>query len=79
MRRAAYSFLSNIAEGNAKIHYKDRCNFFNIAQGSLVESDCFAEIALELKYINNQDYLRLSELINKRSYLLVKFIKSQKP
>jgi len=77
MRRSAYSFLANIAEGNAKKFYRDRCNFLNIAQGSLVELDCFAEIALELNYINNQDYLRLLELINKCGYLLKHFIDSQ--
>ncbi|MFA4834070.1 MAG: four helix bundle protein [Patescibacteria group bacterium] len=77
MRRAAYSFLSNIAEGNAKKTHKDRCNFFNIAQGSLIELDCFAEISCELKYINEQDYLTLLELINKCGYLLKHFIDSQ--
>lgn len=78
MRRAAYSFLANIAEGNSKKHYKDRCNFFNVAQGSLTELDCFAEIAFELKYIIEQDYKKLLEYINKNGYLLTKFIKSQK-
>lgn len=77
MKRATYSFLANIAEGNTKNHYKDRCNFFNIAQGSLTELDCFAEIAYELKYINENDYKKLLELINKCHYLLLQFIKSQ--
>lgn len=78
MRRAAYSFVANIAEGNSKNSKKDRCNFFNIAQGSLNELDCFAEIAYELKYINENNYNKLLELINKCGYLIVKFIKSQK-
>lgn len=78
MRRAAYSLLANIAEGNAKNHDKDRRNFFNIAQGSLTELDCFSEIAHELKYINEQNYKELLEQINKTGYLLAKFIKSQK-
>jgi len=78
MRRSAYSILANIAEGNSKRHTKDRCNFFNIAQGSLNELDCFSEIAFELKYINQKDYTILLELINKSGYLLTKFIKSQK-
>lgn len=77
MRRSAYSFLANIAEGNAKKHIKDRCNFFNIAQGSLIELDCFAEISFELKYININDYQKLSELINKCGYLLLKLINAQ--
>ncbi|MEA2088530.1 MAG: four helix bundle protein [Patescibacteria group bacterium] len=78
MRRASYSVLANIAEGNAKNHSKNRINFFNIAQGSLVEIDCFAELAYELKYITDNEYEQLLELINKVSYLLSKFIKSQK-
>ena len=77
MRRASYSFLANIAEGNAKKQHKNRKNFFNIAQGSLIELDCFAEIAHNLNYINNQEYQKLLELINKCGYLILKFIKSQ--
>ncbi|OGF26403.1 hypothetical protein A2331_05715 [Candidatus Falkowbacteria bacterium RIFOXYB2_FULL_34_18] len=77
IRRCAYSFLANIAEGNSKKHHKDRCNFFNIAQGSLVELDCFSEIAYELKYIDKENYKKLLELINKNGYLLMKFTKSQ--
>lgn len=76
-RRASSSVLANIAEGNAKITKKDRCNFFNIAQGSLVELDCHSEIAYSLKYINDNDYKILLELINKTSFLLMKFINSQ--
>lgn len=77
MRRSAYSFVANIAEGNAKRYFKDRLKFSNIAEGSLVELDCFAEIAFELKYLNKDNYLDLLELINKCSYLLIRFIKSQ--
>lgn len=77
MRRSAYSILANIAEGNSKVHKKDRCNFFNISQGSLAELDCFTEIAYELKYITEDEYKNILELINKVSYLLLKFIKSQ--
>ena len=77
MRRSAYSFLANIAEGNAKLGARDRNNFFNIAKASLIELDCFAELAFELKYIKKEDYDKLLELINKGSYLLPQFIKSQ--
>lgn len=77
MRRAAYSFIANIAEGNAKTSKKDRINFFSIARGSLSELDCFAELALELKYIEENNYKLLIELINKSGFLLNKFIISQ--
>jgi four helix bundle protein len=78
MRRASYSLLSNVAEGNTKNHLKDRCNFFNIAKGSLVELDCFSEIAFELGYIKKEVYNKIIENINKTAYLLNKFIGSQK-
>ncbi|MEK7511921.1 MAG: four helix bundle protein [Patescibacteria group bacterium] len=78
MRRAAYSILANIAEGNSKRHYKDRCRFFNIAVGSLNELDCFIEIAHELKYLNDENNKKLLEYINKTGHLLHKFIYSQK-
>ena len=78
MRRAAYSFIANIAEGNSKSSIKDKINFFNIAQASLVELDCFGEIAFELKYINEEDHKALLELINKSGYLVTRLIKSQK-
>ena len=77
MRRAAYSFIANIAEGNSKSSNKDKINFFNIAQASLVELDCFGEIAFELGYISEEDYKILLELINKSGYLITKLIKSQ--
>ena len=78
MRRSAYSTLANIAEGNAKNHLKDRLNFFNISKGSLVELDCFSEIAKDLNYINQNEYNTLLEYINKTAFLLNKFINSQK-
>lgn len=77
IRRAAYSVLANIAEGNSKRQNKDRCNYFNISQGSLSELECFIDIAKELNYIDENKYKKLIELINKTNYLLIKFIKSQ--
>ena len=41
IRRASYSVMANIAEGNERKCLKDRLNFFNMAKSSLVELDCF--------------------------------------
>jgi len=71
MRRSAYSIMANIAEGNSKLRTKDKCNFFNIAQGSLNELDSFCELAFELRYIDKEKYEKILELINKTGYLLV--------
>jgi four helix bundle protein len=78
LRRAAYSVLANIAEGNERKGIKDRLNFFNIARGSLVELDCLLELSSDLSYLNENDYKNLLEKINKVAYLLNKFITAQK-
>jgi len=78
MRRAAYSFITNIAEGNSRRTIKDKHKFFNIAQASMVELDCFSELAFDLDYYNKDKYQELLEEINKCSFLLQKLINSQK-
>lgn len=72
IRKSSCSVLANIAEGNSRQHKKNRYNFFNIAQGSLVETNCFIEICKELKYINQEEYEKALELINKTAFLLWK-------
>lgn len=78
LRRASCSVLANIAEGNTRQHKKDKYNFLNIAQGSLVETDCFIEICKELKYINQEEYEKALELINKTAFLLWKLMSREK-
>lgn len=56
MNRAAVSIPSNIAEGYAREGGKDKCHFFNIAYGSLMELTCQYEIARDLEYINEDQY-----------------------
>ena len=60
MRRAVVSIPSNIAEGTAKTSPKDQFRFLEISYGSLMELMCQAEIALDLQYIN-QDQFSLIE------------------
>ena len=54
------SIPSNIAEGTAKISPKDQFRFLEISYGSLMELMCQTEIALDLQYIN-QDQFSLIE------------------
>jgi len=60
MRRAVVSIPSNIAEGTAKTSPKDQFRFLEISYGSLMELMCQTEIALDLQYIN-QDQFSLIE------------------
>lgn len=56
MNKAAISIPSNIAEGYAREGSKDKCHFFNIAYGSLMELTCQYEIARDLGYIDENQY-----------------------
>lgn len=61
MNRAAISIPSNIAEGYARESNKEKCHFFNIAYGSLMELVCQCEIARDLDYIDVNSYSGFSE------------------
>ena len=56
MQRAAVSITSNIAEGFGRQGYKDKINFYYIAQGSLTELKNQLFIARDISYINNNDF-----------------------
>ena len=59
MRRAAVSIPSNIAEGMGRLSDKDQSHFLNIAYGSLMELYAQADIAHDLKYIDDEMFNQL--------------------
>jgi len=74
LRRAAVSITSNIAEGAARSSAKERSRFYEISRSSLVEVDTQLEIALKLKYIQQNDMKDLNELLNHTFALLSNMI-----
>lgn len=74
VKRASYSVMANIAEGNNRKHRKEKIQFFYIALSSLTEVDCFIELSFELKYITQEELEEGLELINKTGFLLRKLI-----
>ena len=73
MRRAGVSVMSNLAEGCGRTSPRDQAHFSQIAFGSLLELDAQHQLALDLGFLNTDDYqgIRLSvlELIKKISAL----------
>ena len=51
LRRAAVSVSTNIAEGSKREGRQDYASFLNIAEGSLVETECLLMIARDLEYL----------------------------
>ena len=62
MRRAAISISSNIAEGSSRSTAKDQAHFYNIAYSSAIELLNQLILALDLEYIQEEQYqvLRLN-------------------
>jgi len=70
LRRAAISVPSNIAEGISRVAVKETIHFLEIAYGSLMEVYCQLQIALDLHYINEDEFSKIKPLIFKTSKLL---------
>lgn len=60
MRRASSSISANIAEGYGRHGYKEKLQFYKIANGSLLETKSFCYLACRLDYISKD---QLDEMI----------------
>lgn len=61
MRRSAASITSNIAEGFGRQTYKEKIQFYYLAQGSLIELKNQILIAKDVGYLNQE---QLTQLVN---------------
>jgi len=61
MRRAVSSVTANIAEGYARISYKEEYSFLNISVGSISEVRSFLDLCLMMGYISEEDYKLLDK------------------
>ena len=70
LRRAVISVPSNVAEGLGRGSEKEQVRFLEIAYGSLMEVETQLEIALDLKYISEEELNSTMELIDREARLL---------
>ena len=63
IRRCAVSVPSNIAEGCGRQTAKDTIQFLHISRGSLYELETQCFMALDQKYIEEEKFNRLFDLI----------------
>lgn len=75
MRRAASSVPTNIAEGCGRGSQKDYAHFLQIAIGSAFEIDYQILLAKDLKYIDENLYLKLNDKVDKIKRQLALLIK----
>jgi four helix bundle protein len=60
IRRAVVSVPSNIAEGSSRGSERDQVRFLEIAYGSLIETFCQLQIAVDLGYLTQENFDRLA-------------------
>lgn len=75
MQRCSVSIPSNIAEGFNRFHNKEYRQFLYVALGSCAELETQIEIAMELKYVNEQRKTCLLENLNHECRMLRNLIK----
>lgn len=78
MRRCAVSITSNIAEGFSRQSYKDKAYFYSTALGSLTELQSQIQIALDIGYVNDDQFKQLEAQSVKVHKILNGLIKSSK-
>jgi len=59
--RASRSVTANIAEGYGRHHHQENIQFCRVARGSLTESLDHLNVALDEKYLTNQEYQNLRQ------------------
>ena len=67
MRRSVVSVTSNIAEGSGRQSLKDQAHFLELSYGSLMEVMSQIDLALDLNFIDNENYDRLELLIEEEA------------
>jgi len=75
--RSTSSIMANIAEGCGQGYIKKEITHLNTALGSANESLNWIQLAYELQYICNDDYLELSYLFNEVIKMLHGLIKTK--
>ena len=74
MRRCAVSIPSNIAEGCGRQTTKDTMHFLHIARGSLFEVETQCYLAFDQKYLSEEEFISIFELVQSCKRLLNGFI-----
>ena len=74
--RASISIPLNIAEGNGKFTKRDRCKYFDIAQGSGLEYAAALDVLVAKKILKDDEIIIGKQIIIKVVSMLVGLIKS---
>ncbi len=78
MRRCTVSISSNIAEGFSRQSFKEKIQFYSMAQGSNTEFQSQILVARDVSYVKQDEFIKLAEQSIKVHKLITGLIKSSK-
>lgn len=78
IRRSTISVSSNIAEGFGRQSYKEKIQFYYIAQGSLTELKNQILLARDIKYLDQNKFMDIANKANDTHKLLQGLISASK-
>ena len=78
MQRAAVSITSNIAEGFGRHGYKEKVQFYYLAQGSLTELKNQVIVSRDIGLLKPQQFSQIREQLNSAHQLLQGLIRKSK-
>ncbi len=76
LSRAALSIPLNIAEGQGRIHSREKKQYYNTAKGSLYECLPLLQVCQNMQHLNDKKYSELYELMNEIGKMLSGLIRS---
>ena len=74
IRRSALSVAANIVEGHSRKSRKAFLSFLNISNASLVETEYFLEVAKDLGYLLEKEYIEADNLRSEVGAILNSFM-----
>jgi len=74
LRRSASSIPANIAEGCGKNSKQEFAHFLNISLGSANEAEYFLLLSKDLKYMIEEKFLELTNIVNEIKAMLILLI-----
>lgn len=78
MRRCVVSITSNIAEGFSRHSYKEKLQFYSMAQGSVTELQNQALVARDVGYVSKEEFQEIAEQSVKVHKIINGLIKKSK-
>ncbi len=75
IRRSSVSIMANIAEGFGRKSDKEFANFLNYAHGSVAETQSHLYVALDLKYLDQDQFDTVYMMLDETSRIIMGFSK----